>query len=194
VVAINKQSKVRSLVVVKADTPIQNFAELQGKTLALSKNTKAYTRLYLDRSCQQAGKSADGYFATITKEFVGRDRKTKDMNSEVALDQVVDGKAQATVVDSIALAEYERLKPARFKLLKVLDSSIEFPPTAVVCVDGAVDPAKLAKYQDALLNFHKSSKEAQSLLENWRLTQFTEVPADYEQRLGEANKAFPPPG
>lgn len=193
VVAINKQPKVRSMVVVKSDAPITKFTELQGKTLALSKNSKAYTRLFLDGCAEKAGKPVHEFFSTVTKEFVGRDRKTKDMNSEVALDQVVDGKAQATVVDSIALAEYERLKPARFKLLKVLETSTDFPPTAVVYIEGAVDNAKLSKYREALLGFHKSSKEAQNLLENWRLTQFIDVPPDYEQQLNEIGKTFPPP-
>ncbi len=193
VVAINKQPNVRSMVVVKNDGPIRKFAELQGKTLALSKNSKAYTRLFLDKCCQQAGAATDSFFSSVNKEFVNRDRKTKDMNSEVALDQVVDGKAQATAVDGIALKEYERLKPERFKMLRILESSEEFPPSPVVYVEGAVDSIKVAKYRDALLNFHKSSKEAASLLENWRLTQFIEVPADYDQQLRDVLKAFPAP-
>jgi ABC-type phosphate/phosphonate transport system substrate-binding protein len=190
VVAINEQPTVKSVIVVKADSPIQKFDELQGKTLAYSKSSKAFSRLFLERLC---GKPIDAFFSKVVNQFTGRDRKTRDMNSEVALDQVVEGSAQATVVDSIALKQYERRKPERFRMLRVLESSVDFPATAVFYVDGAVDQATLKKCQDALLNFHRSSGEAKNLLELWRLTQFTTVPADYDAQLSAVLKAYTPP-
>jgi ABC-type phosphate/phosphonate transport system substrate-binding protein len=181
-IAVNQRKDVRAHVLVRADSPLKDFAGLQGKKLALPEGTRAYCQLYLERQCQKMGRDVKGYF----------EKTTVPPNSEDALDDVVDGIVQATLVDGVSLDRYQIRKPARFARLKELEKSVVFPPTVVAYQDGAVQEATLERHRKALVNLNTTAKGRQILLE-WKLTHFEQVPKDYEQMLAESIKAYPPP-
>jgi ABC-type phosphate/phosphonate transport system substrate-binding protein len=182
VIAVNQRRDVRAHLVIRAESPIKDFAGLQGKTLAVPEGTKAYCRLYLERKCQKAGRDVKAYFG----------KTTAPANSADGLDDVVDGMVQVTLVDGVSLERFQVGKPARFAKLKELEKSVVFPPTVVAYIDGEVPEATLEPFRKALLNLHTTAKGKQILLE-WKLTHFEPVPKDYEQALTDILKAYPPP-
>jgi hypothetical protein len=61
--------------------------------------------LYIERQCKAQGKSPATFLARLTTPG----------NLEEALDDVVDGVVQATVVDSLGWEAYKRRKPGRIR-------------------------------------------------------------------------------
>jgi len=130
----------------------------------------------------EAGAKADGFFSKITHPG----------NVEEALDDLVDGNGDATVVDEMALTSYPRRKPGRFAKLKELVKSPQFPASLVIYRPGWWQEADLKSIRDALLNAHHNP-EGRQLLTMWKLTGFQEVPDDYQQSLAKIAEAYPSP-
>jgi ABC-type phosphate/phosphonate transport system substrate-binding protein len=190
VVAVNEDYYVKALIIVGAKDAAKTVADLKGKTLALSKQTKAYSKLFLERRCEP--QSVTEFFPTIARDYTPRGERTKKpLNSEAALNLVATGKAQATVVDAVAWNEYK--KRNSIEGLRILEESAEFPATAVVYNPKSVDTETQDSYRKALSEFHTGSKAAKDLLQSWRLTQFKPVPPDYDSRLQAIGATFPPP-
>src|SRR5207247_6423291 len=61
-IAVNQQRLLHAYLVVRADCSSQCLEELQGKTLALPKFTREYTRLFLERTCLDKGLPLDRLF------------------------------------------------------------------------------------------------------------------------------------
>jgi ABC-type phosphate/phosphonate transport system substrate-binding protein len=190
VVAVNKQPYVQAVIVVKADDASPDVKALAGKTLARAKRWKAFCKLFLQ---SQIG---DGpFFGKVlgADPFKDRNGLERDMTDEDALDAVVEGQAHAALLDSVALAWYQENKPGAFKRLKVLARSPEFPPTVIFFMGGKVDQATQDLYTQALLAIHQAPDyRGKNLLTAWRFSHFDRVPADYDKKLGESAKAFPP--
>lgn len=169
-------------VVAKADSSASNFLGLKGKTLSLPGTGQRYLRLFVERQSEAAGSNANAFFAKIALAD----------NVENAVDDVVDGKADAAVADRASLDTYKRLKPFRFDRLKQVAQSEPFPPTVIAYADKAIDPQTLKKFRDGLVNA-KNKERGRALLTTFRLTGFDPVPEDFEKRLVEARKTYPPP-
>src|SRR5262249_22442436 len=117
VIAVNERPFVRACMVVRKDSPTVCVADLKGKACALPKGSRPHCRLFLQNRCQQCGDAPAKYFAQLATPG----------NVEDALDDVVDGVADAAVVDELALECFKTLKPARHGRLKVLQQSEDFP-------------------------------------------------------------------
>jgi ABC-type phosphate/phosphonate transport system substrate-binding protein len=168
-------------VLVQKDSKATDFAGLKGYSLALPRIGLPYLRFYVEQQSKAAGKDASAFFAKMaTLE-----------NVEVALDQVVDGTAQAVAVDRVGLEAYKRRKPGRFAQLKEVLRSEALPPALVAYYDGKLDAGTLKRVQDGLTNAHKK-KQGQLLLDNYRLTSFQAAPADLDRVLAETIKRYPP--
>ena len=139
-------------------------------------------RLYVERQCQARGKKAEEFFAKVT----GPD------NAEDAVDDVVDGVIQATVVDRAALEAYKRRKPGRFKKLKEIAHSQPFPPPLVAYQGNVVDEGTRERFRQGLLNAANKDK-GQTMLTMFRLTGFEAVPEDFDKVLAETRKNYPAP-
>jgi ABC-type phosphate/phosphonate transport system substrate-binding protein len=136
--------------------------------------------LFVERQAQAAGKKLDAFFSKVaTKE-----------NAEDALDDVVDGVIQATVVDRAALEAYKRRKPGRFKQLKPAAESKPFPPVVVAYYGTNLDDATLRRFRDGLLGAAKKER-GQMMLTLFRLTGFEPVPDDFGKVLAETRKNYP---
>lgn len=158
-----------------------NFAGLKGKSLALPTTTPAYVKLYLERLCQGAGGRTSAFFAKTG---------TPD-NVEDALDDVIDGKVDATVVDRAGLEGYKRRKPGRFNQLKPIAHSEPLPPPLVAYCPGQLDDAILQRFRDGLLNAHKKEK-GEMMLTLFHLTRFEPVPPDFGKILAETRRHYQP--
>jgi ABC-type phosphate/phosphonate transport system substrate-binding protein len=181
VIAVNQRPHLHALVLVRTDSPIKEFGDLKGKTLALPRQTREHCRHFVQRRSQDDG-GPQQFFARITTPA----------NVEEALDDVVDQIVQATVVDGVSLECYQRRKPGRFAKLKIVQQSEVFPAAVVAYRPGALAEATLHRFRQGMLNANQTLLGRQ-LLTLWKLTGFQPVPADYEQILTEIVKAYPAP-
>ena len=168
-------------MLVKKDSPAKGIADLKGKVLAVPAQSREESRVYIASLCQKEGGTA--------KVF---DKVTKPANIEDALDDVVDDMAQATVIDAVSLARYEKRKPARFEKLRKLAESDIFPASVIVYRAGKVSDATLQRMREALKGAADNA-EGQQMLFTWKVSGFEDVPDWYEKRLDEIAKSFPPP-
>jgi ABC-type phosphate/phosphonate transport system substrate-binding protein len=182
VLAVNKQPYRYACLVVRRDSKAADFAGLKGSTLALPEYGAGYLRLFVNAQSRGAGCATTGFFSRITM----RD------NVETILDDVVDGNVQAAVVERTALEAYQRRKPGRFDELKTIVQSEAMPPMLAAYYDGMIDAATLRRFQERLTTVHKK-KQGEEMLTLFRLTGFTEVPADLDGVLADTLKKYPPP-
>jgi len=173
---------LKALLVVRADNPAAGFAELQGKPFALPRFTREHSRLFMERRCLVTGQAAERFFAPISTP----------PDIEDALDNVVDGVVLGTVVDSIALENYQHRKPGRFAKLRTAAESEPFPAAVVAYHPGALDAATVKRFREGMIGANQT-KRGQQLLTLCRMTGFENIPADYEQMLTDIAKTYPPP-
>jgi ABC-type phosphate/phosphonate transport system substrate-binding protein len=179
--AVNVDRYPAVFVVAKKDSPVKDFAGLQGQALCLPANAPRFVNFYIDRSAQAAGKPASAFFSKVTSQDDPID----------ALDDVVDGMVQATAVDRATLEVYKKQKPGRFKLLKEVVHSPPLPPVVVTYVDKALDDATLTRFRTGLLDANKKDR-GQTMLNTFGLTGFDPVPADFDVVLASTRKTYPP--
>jgi ABC-type phosphate/phosphonate transport system substrate-binding protein len=182
-VAVNAYVYPVVYVVAKKDNRANDFAGLQGQSLALMDSAPGYLRLYLERQCQLAGKKVESSFSKMTSPD----------NFEDAFDDVVDAKVDAVVADLAAVEAYKRRKPARFAKLKTVAQSQPFPPAVVACYGDFIDEASRKQLRKGLLD--ASNKErGQTMLTLFRLTHFQTPPADFDKVLAATRAAYPGEG
>jgi ABC-type phosphate/phosphonate transport system substrate-binding protein len=183
VIAINVHRTPLALLLVKRDNPAKDFTGLAGQSLTLATTNQNFLRLYLERECAALGKKTDTFFSKIA---------TPD-SVEDALDDVVDGKSHATLIDQATLDAYQRRKPGRAKQLREAARSKPFPPAVVAHHGTTLDDATLNLLKRALLG--ASRKETGELLLTMsRLTNFEPVPENFNELIAQSRKDYPPPG
>jgi ABC-type phosphate/phosphonate transport system substrate-binding protein len=179
--AVNGDRYPSVYIVARKDSPMKDFAGLGGQTLALAHNSPGNVKFYIDREAQAAGKPANAFFSKITSPDDPID----------AIDEVVDGGAQATAVERTALEVYKKQKPGRFKQLKEVTHSAPFPPVVITYQDKALDAATLMKFRVGLMKANQTDR-GQTMLNSFGLTGFDAVPADFDKVLASTRKTYPP--
>jgi len=179
--AVNVYRYPTVYIVVKKDNPAKDFAGIQGQSLSVPATGEGILNLFVERQSQAQGKKLDAFFAKVTAPE----------NVEEALDDVVDGVVQATVIDRAALEAFKRRKPARFSQLRPVVQSQPFPPPVVAYYDKQLDEATLQRFQQGLLNASKKER-GQTMLTLFHLTNFEPVPPDFGEVLAKTRKAYPP--
>jgi ABC-type phosphate/phosphonate transport system substrate-binding protein len=180
VLAVNRHRILHAHLLVRDDQGAANLAALKGKVLALPRRSREHCRVFLDRCCQDLGQEPKDFFGKITTP----------PNLEEALDELVRGNVDATVVDGVALECYQEEKPACFARLKTLKKSEPFPPAVLAYRPGALDEATLTRFRTGLLNAHQNTRGRQ-LLSLWKLTSFERVPNDFAALVAAVAKAYP---
>lgn len=182
-IAVSNHKHCRAHLVVHKDSVLRSFADLKGKDLSLPRRSKLHCRMFVDRNCADCGQAnPTAYFKTIVSS----------RNMEVALDDLVAGKVDAVVADTVQLAEYDALKPGCFFRLKEIQVSDLFPSAAVVYRKNALDEATLKKFKDGMLKADKTARGI-NLMAQWQITAFESVPDDYNQVIADILKTYPPP-
>jgi ABC-type phosphate/phosphonate transport system substrate-binding protein len=179
-VGVNGVRYSAAFVVTQRTSRVKDFADLQGKSLALPVGCHTYQRLYVDRQCEALGKTSTSYFSTMAAPA----------NVEDCLDDVIDGKFDAAIVDQPALDGFKRRKPGRFNQLKQVARSQPFPPIVVVYYGDVLGAATLQKFKNSLLGAARKEK-GELLLTLSHLTAFEPVPDDFGKVLAETLKAYP---
>jgi ABC-type phosphate/phosphonate transport system substrate-binding protein len=181
IIAINIYRYPVAYVLVNRNNPARDFAALKGQTLSIPAVGQGILQLFVEQQCQRAGSNLKGFFSKITEPE----------NVEDALDDVVDGVSQATVVDRAALEAFKSRKPARYSKLWPAAQSQPFPPPVLAYYDGQLDEATRLRFKQGMLN-GLQKEHGQTLLTLCHFTRVEAVPADFEQVLSATRKAYPP--
>jgi len=181
-IAVNHQKYLHAYVLVRDDSAAAKLADLQGKTIDVPRRAREHCHLYLERRCQAAGKPPREFFAKVLTP----------LTPEEAVDEVVNGQADAAVADGCILEWYEKHKPARFARVKVIEKSEVFPATVVAHYGSALDEATLRRFREGMLSAKDNARGVQ-LMTLCQMTSFEPVPDDYDKLLKEIAKSYPPP-
>jgi len=167
-------------VVAKKGGKISKLADLKGKDVTLAATAPRFLFSFLRK---ETGAKPEDYFSAL--------KKTE--NVEDALDDVVDGKVPAAVVEKGSLEAFRRRKPGRFKQLEAVARSEPFPPVVIAYHrDGSLDKSLRATFRQGLLNSSKTER-GRTMLTLFRLTGFEPVPSDFDKVLTATEKTYPPP-
>jgi ABC-type phosphate/phosphonate transport system substrate-binding protein len=181
-IAVNDKPFLHAAFVVRQDAKAKKIADLQGHSVTVHKGRRSHVRLYFERSCQALGKEPKDFFSRIAVAGC----------AEEALDDVVDGTADAAVVDTIAVDSYQRRKPGRAAKLHELAQSPVFPDPVIGYRVGGVDQKTLERFREGIIGSDQSLSGRQ-LLNFFKLTGFAKMPDDYDKVLKEIAKAYPAP-
>jgi ABC-type phosphate/phosphonate transport system substrate-binding protein len=182
VIAVNQHPNRRAFLIVRADGPIHQMADLQGKKLSIPRMTRDHCEVFVSHQCQQLGKPLDQFFSNVNT----------NLNAEKALDDVVDEKLDAVALDDVAWTCYQRRKPGRSQQLKALLQSEWFPDTVVAYRENYLDQSSLDRFRNGLLTADQNALGRQ-LLTLWVMTEFRKVPNDFDKLLSEIAKKYPAP-
>ncbi len=182
VLAQNEAYKLKGYVLVRDGGGINAVADLRGKSLSIAARSLNHCHLFLDKCIRDAGHDPAGFFAP----------SACPMNTGVALDLVADGKADAVVVDGVALQHYRQWKPGRAAKLRVLCESCLFPTAMILHKPGVLDGELVQEFRGNLLSAHEKSLGKQ-ILTFLRLSHFSTVPEDYPPLLDAILKTYPKP-
>jgi ABC-type phosphate/phosphonate transport system substrate-binding protein len=182
VIVVNEHRNRQAFLMVRQDSKITSFSDLQGKQLAIPRRSRSHCHLFVERLSQENGKEAKDFFSKLITSS----------GPEAALDDLGDGGVQAVVVDREALDCYKRRKPGRFGKLKELQKSEVFPDSVIAYRSGVFDQTVLNRFREGLEKAD-STPTGRQLLILWQMTSFEPVPADYERMLADIGKAYPPP-
>lgn len=177
-IAVNKYRSRYAHVMVRQDSAAKEWADLKGKTLSLPRVGQSHLPTFVEHQTQG---EPSKFFSKVGNPG----------NFEDALDDVVDGLADAVVVDRVGLEDYQRRKPGRAKQLKELMHSPPFPAPVIAYKKGALDEQTLQTFRDGLIQARRKER-GQKLLTFFKLTGFEDVPADFSHLLAESRRQFPP--
>jgi ABC-type phosphate/phosphonate transport system substrate-binding protein len=175
-IATASTPKLQAVFLVQQGNPAKSPDDLQGKTLALASKLPQHLRLYLERRLPQP---ADKFFRVLEVK-----------NAEDAIEAVIEGKADLTLVSSGQVEVYRQQRPGRFKRLRELESSPEFPLPAVAYRPRQELEQPVQEFRKALLTA-KDSPEGRQTLVLWRIEGFQDPPADYEEQAARIAKIYP---
>jgi ABC-type phosphate/phosphonate transport system substrate-binding protein len=179
-VILNGEPIRHGLLVVRADGSIKGFADLRGRRACMPLHSRLHCELFLERGCD--GKEPDQFLSLFKQPDTVED----------ALDDVVDGKYDAAVVDAVAFKSYQRRKPGRAEKLKVAKRSDDFPASVVAYKPGRIDAARLKQFREGLLGADQTFL-GRHLFMLWRMTAFQPVPDDLNQTIDSILKVYPAP-
>jgi ABC-type phosphate/phosphonate transport system substrate-binding protein len=175
-VAVQETLTLKAEVLTQKENPARGLADLKGKRLALPRRPQAHTLYYLERSL---GKT----------DYQSSPRENTD-NTDAAIEAVVEGGADYTVIGNAAWDVYRDRKPGRAKRLKVVEESPEFPSTVIVYNELESNEEVLKKFRDNLLSADQT-REGRQTLNLWRISSFQDVPKDYERQVDEILRRYP---
>jgi ABC-type phosphate/phosphonate transport system substrate-binding protein len=183
IIAVNRYPTLQAQLVVHKDARLANYTELEGTIAAVPVQNKEHCRLYFERRCVKPGVAPERFYRRVVTPAA----------PENALDQVMQGKATATVVDRVVLETYAREHPNRAKYLRVLQESEAFP-CGVVAYDGDnLAEATVRLVRNTLVGA-RDSRVGQEMLQMIRITGFEPVPTNFDAQLTEIVRTYPPPG
>lgn len=155
--------------------------QLQGASLVLYKEPYPSLTIYLQQLEEARGRG----FLNNRLEPVA--------NGSRALQAVVAGKADATIVDLYTIQGYKKVFPGQFDRLQVLERSAAYPLAPVAGEEQQVNrlrPNLWRDLQQEMTEIHRNPR-ARAFLDVWRVRGFALPTAEYEAQAAKAAQQFP---
>jgi ABC-type phosphate/phosphonate transport system substrate-binding protein len=181
-ILINQHPDRRAVLLVRGQSAAAGFAGLKQGVLAVPSRSPEHCRLFVENKCRTLKTTCEKYFSSIAEPGTTED----------ALDDLVDGKVAAAVVDKVGLEAYQRRKPGRFGKLKALLTSGPFPDTVIAYHAGALDAATLQRLRQGLCDADETLV-GRHMLTLWMATSFELPPESFDKLLLETAKRNPAP-
>jgi ABC-type phosphate/phosphonate transport system substrate-binding protein len=175
-VASMDSTTLRAVALVAKDSPVQSLRDLRGQPAALPKRVPLFLRVFLEREWQQP----------IEQFVVVKDQD----NAEAAIEAVIDGQVTSAILPQSAVEAYADRKPGRFKRLRVLQESPDFPLPVVAYRTAGTDLAAIKRFEKALLSADQTPEGRQTLT-LWRLRGFVKPPADFDELIIQTARRYP---
>jgi ABC-type phosphate/phosphonate transport system substrate-binding protein len=182
VIAVHKQPFLRAHLLIRNDGKIGGVDDLKGGVVALPSMSREHCWLFLQRRCVPAGQTAEQFYRRVSRP----------RDAAYAIDDVLDGAAQAAVVDDAELAAYRKANPRDFAKIKVLRQSEMFPCAVIAYYSGALSESLLERFRAGMLAA-KDTRQGRQMMQMCRITSFEDVPEDFDKTLDDIAKAYPPP-
>ena len=176
----NIQVEQYEQLVVRKNPP-RRIEQLNGASLVLYKEPYPSLTIYLQRLEHQRG-----------PEFLSN-RLPPVPNGSRALQAVVRGKADATIVDLYTMQGYQKVFPGQTEKLQVLEHSAGYPLAPLVGEELVVNklrPNLWRDVQNAMSQVHRNP-DARAFLDVWRVKRFELPTEEYEARAVKAAQQFP---
>jgi ABC-type phosphate/phosphonate transport system substrate-binding protein len=181
-IAVNQQRFLRAHLIVRKDGKVARVEDLKGQVVAVPHLSREHCWLYLEHRCVPPG--------TTAAKFFGRVSMPRD--AAYAIDDVIEGAAQAAVIDDADLTAYRKQYPQYSARVKDLKQSEPFPCAVIAYYPGTLSEELAERFRTGMLAA-KSSRQGRQMMQMCRITSFEEVPADFEQMLSDIVMAYPPP-
>jgi len=177
--AVNSKQPLEAMVVMRQDKAVEDIKDLCGKTVLLPRSVRETTHLFANRRCTIAG--------TPFRKHC----EVKMVNDpDDALDQVVDGQADAAVIEKHQWESFKEDKPGRSNRLKVILASEPFPPAIIAFIPGNLKQDTVERFRQGMIGA-KNNRRASELLQMVRISSFESVPETFETTLTDLVKNYP---
>ena len=177
--AVNASQPLESMLIVRQDKKIKGPTELAGKTVLMPKTVRECSHVFANRQCTVLGRP----FRSYCKVLVAND-------PEDALDQIVDGQADAAVVERHQWEYYKEEKPGRSKNLVVAINSDPFPPAIIAYVPTNLKKDSVDRFRNGMISAKKNPRAA-DLLKMIRLSSFESIPDSFDKTLTDLAVKYP---
>jgi phosphonate transport system substrate-binding protein len=157
---VNGKAEYRSVIIVRADSKIEKFADLAGKRFAFTDPLSSSGRLYPLTLLKARGVEAGAFFSSTTYTY------SHDNSVKAVVQGVVDGAA----VDSMVFDQLVSKNPDLGLSLRVIERSAWMPSPPMI-VSKRVDPALREAFRQALLTMHEDP-EGKKILGDLGVEQF----------------------
>lgn len=166
----------RTVLAVKQDDAAREIKDLLGASVAVPDRIPFISQYCLNKALNQPHEKA---FKLV-----------KSGNVDETLEEVLDGKARGAIVTGAGMEVFRERKPGRFKKLKALYTSVDFPPTTVMYSEKGADKTKLEKFREALIKSNEKPEGAR-VLTLYKLKGFEPLPTGFDEQALAIAKEFP---
>jgi phosphonate transport system substrate-binding protein len=151
---VNGKAEYRSVVIVRADSKIEKFADLAGKRFAYTDPLSTTGRLYPLTMLKARGVDPGTFFSSTTYTY------SHDNSVKAVVQGIVDGAS----VDSLVFDQLVQKNPDLGLSLRVIERSAWMPSPPVV-ISKRVDPQLREAFRQALLTMHEDPEGKKILAE-----------------------------
>lgn len=175
---VNGRAEYYSFIIVRADSGITRFDQLEGRRFAFTDPLSSSGRIYPLSLLRQKGLDPGGFFASTTFTH------SHDNSIKAVVQGLVDGAA----VDSLVYDQWVRLNPDLGLLLKVIDRSVAMPSPPFVA-SLRIAPHVRNAFRAELMRMHEDP-EGRKILDALGIDRFVpQADAQYEPVRNYARQA-----
>jgi phosphonate transport system substrate-binding protein len=163
-------------IIVSADSTVQSFADLRGKSFAFTDPSSNTGKLVPTYMLARLGETPESYFSSTTFTH------SHDNSIQAVADKVIDGAS----VDSLIYDYLAKTDPELIKRTRIVEKSPAYGMPPIV-VHPATDPQLKQQLASILLNMHEDP-EGLAILQKLNIQRFATVTDDLYQSVREMNQ------